>query len=67
MLVLTRRPGEEIIIAGDIRVTVLGINQGNVRLGIQAPPDVRVDREEVHVKRLLSPDRSGRSVPALAP
>ncbi len=56
MLVLTRRVGEEIVIAGDICVSVLSINRGNVRIGIVAPPEVRVDRQEIHTKRLLSPN-----------
>ena len=51
MLVLTRRINEEIIIAGDIRVTVLSIQGDKVRLGIAAPTSVRVDRQEVHLRR----------------
>lgn len=48
MLVLTRKPGEAIVIDGDIRVTVLSVKGDRVRIGIDAPPHVRVDREEVH-------------------
>ncbi len=48
MLVLTRREGEEIVIAGNIRVTVVSLEGGKVRLGISAPPDVPVHRKEVH-------------------
>ena len=51
MLVLTRRIGEEIVIAGDIRVSVLAINGQKVRLGITATPSISVDREEVHARR----------------
>jgi carbon storage regulator len=51
MLVLTRRIGEEIIIDDRIRVTVVSIDGGKVRLGISAPPEVRVDRQEVHERR----------------
>jgi carbon storage regulator len=51
MLVLTRRIGEEIIIDNNIRVTVVSIDGGKVRLGIAAPPEVRVDRQEVHERR----------------
>jgi carbon storage regulator CsrA len=51
MLVLTRRLGEEIVIAGDIRVVVVSIQGGKVRLGIRAPDDVRVDRQEIHARR----------------
>jgi carbon storage regulator len=47
MLVLARRVGEEIVIGGDIRVTVLEVRGNQVRLGIVAPQDVRVLREEL--------------------
>jgi carbon storage regulator len=47
MLVLTRRVGEEIVIAGDIRVTVVAVNGQRVRLGITAPPSVAVVRLEL--------------------
>ena len=52
MLVLTRKPGEEIVIDGHIRVTVTAIKGGKVRLGISAPPDVIVDRAEIQQRRL---------------
>ncbi len=48
MLVLTRRIGEEIIIGGSIRVTVTSVKGDKVRIGVSAPPDIRVDRAEVH-------------------
>ncbi len=51
MLVLTRRIDEQIIIDGDIRVTVLSVQGDKVRLGIAAPPSVRIDRQEVHLRR----------------
>ena len=51
MLVLTRKTGEEIIIDGHIRVTVTAVRGDKVRLGISAPPDVRVDRAEIHQRR----------------
>src|SRR4051794_12359976 len=47
MLVLTRKLNESIIISDNIRVTIVAIDGNKVRLGITAPPDVRVDREEV--------------------
>jgi len=58
MLVLTRRVGEEIIIAGNIRVTVASIKGDKVRLGVTAPPEVRIDREEVHnrIREFIEPD-----------
>ena len=48
MLVLTRRRGESVTIGPDIRVVVLGVKSGQVRLGIEAPPAVAVHREEVY-------------------
>jgi len=47
MLVLTRRIGEEILIAGNIRVTVVAVKGQNVRLGIMAPASVPVARLEL--------------------
>ena len=51
MLVLTRRVGEEIVIDDEIRITVVGVQGEKVRIGITAPPYVRVDRAEVHERR----------------
>ncbi|HLW68869.1 MAG TPA: carbon storage regulator [Gemmataceae bacterium] len=51
MLVLTRRIGEEIVIAGDIRVTVVAIHGQKVRLAIRAAPAIRILRGE-----LIRPD-----------
>lgn len=48
MLVLTRRPGESIIIGNGIKLTVVNVGPGRVKIGIEAPPSVRVDRAEVH-------------------
>ncbi len=52
MLVLTRRPGEQIVIGNGIRVTVVSVGPGRVKIGIDAPPDVRIDRSEIHEKIL---------------
>ncbi|MSR52049.1 MAG: carbon storage regulator [Gemmataceae bacterium] len=52
MLVLSRRVGEEIIINENIRVTVVAVKGDRIRLGIEAPRDVSVDRAEVHVRRM---------------
>ena len=51
MLILTRKAGEAIVIANNIVVTILGINNGQVRLGVEAPANVVVDREEIHQRR----------------
>lgn len=48
MLVLTRQTEEEIIIGGDIRIKVVAISGGQVRLGIEAPPSVSITRSELH-------------------
>lgn len=47
MLILTRKPGEAIRIGKDIAITVLAVNGLQVRLGIDAPKGVSVDREEI--------------------
>jgi carbon storage regulator len=51
MLVLARRVGEQIVIAGSIRLTIVAVKGNAVRLGIQAPPEVAVDRKEIHDRR----------------
>ena len=51
MLVLTRKVGEQIVIDDNVVVTIISIDGNKVRLGIQAPPSVRVDRQEVHQRR----------------
>jgi carbon storage regulator len=51
MLVLSRRVGEEIVIAGNIRLTIVAVRGQAVRLGIAAPPEVSVNRKEVHDRR----------------
>lgn len=70
MLVLTRKVGEEIVIGGDIRVTVTAIQGERVRIGVTAPGDIRVDRAEVHVRRgsISAPTPGGvKSAPAAEP
>lgn len=47
MLILGRRPGDAILIDGDIRVVVLAVDGGTVRLGIEAPDSVGIVREEI--------------------
>lgn len=48
MLILTRRLGERIIVGNDVKITVLGTRGNQVRLGIDAPKDVSVHREEIY-------------------
>ena len=47
MLVLTRRPGESLLIGNQVVVTLLDAGRGRIRLGIEAPPEVRIVRQEL--------------------
>jgi carbon storage regulator len=51
VLILTRRKDEVVRISGRIRIQVLGFKGNQVRLGIDAPPEVVVDREEIHLRK----------------
>lgn len=50
MLLLTRKRGEKIKIGNDVTVTVLSIYDGKIRLGIDAPENIQVHREEIWLK-----------------
>ena len=56
MLILTRKSGERITIGDDIVITVLEIKGGQVRLGVEAPREVEVHREEIY-KRIQAENR----------
>jgi carbon storage regulator len=59
MLILTRRNGEAIMVGDDIQVTVLDVKGNQVRIGVTAPKDMRVDREEVR-ERIDAEGAAGR-------
>ena len=59
MLILTRRAGETVMIGSDVTITVLGVKGNQVRIGINAPKDVAVHREEI-VERIQN-EKSGES------
>lgn len=51
MLVLTRKSGESVVIDGNIKLTVVQIAPGRVKIGIDAPPSVTIDRAEVAARK----------------
>lgn len=48
MLILTRKPSEVLVIGDDIKITILGVKGTQVRIGIEAPKDVGVHRQEIY-------------------
>jgi len=73
MLILTRRVGETLMIGDEVTVTVLGVKGNQVRIGVNAPRDVAVHREEIYerIKReqakQATPQSEAEAVPETAP
>ena len=65
MLVLTRKRGEGVAIGPDIRIVELGIKNGQVRLGIEAPRTIEVHRDEVCV-RIQEENQIAARMPAVS-
>jgi carbon storage regulator len=61
MLILTRRVGETLMIGDDVTVTVLGVKGNQVRVGVDAPKDVPVHREEIYERIQKEQENSGNS------
>lgn len=56
MLILTRRIGEKLVVGDNVRLTILGVKGNQIRVGIEAPPEVKVHREEIYQKILADKD-----------
>lgn len=60
MLILTRRIGETVMVGDDVTITVLGVKGNQVRLGVNAPKDVAVHREEIYERIQREKDETSR-------
>jgi carbon storage regulator len=65
MLILTRRVGETLMVGDDVTVTVLGVKGNQVRIGVNAPKDVAVHREEIYdrIRKENEGGDAGKSTP----
>ena len=60
MLILSRKVGESLIISDDMKVTVLGVKGNQIRIGVSAPREVAVHREEIYNRILREREVDGR-------
>jgi len=63
MLILTRRVGETLMIGDDVTVTVLGVKGNQVRIGINAPKEISVHREEIYERIKREQEGTGNTQP----
>lgn len=66
MLVLTRKPGESLHIGDDIKVTLMEIKGNQIRVGVDAPPSVKIYREEIF-KQILEENQQAATLSTEAP
>ncbi len=66
MLILTRRVGETVIIGNEVTVTVLGVKGNQERIGVNAPKDVAVHREEIYERIKREEDHAARPAAPVA-
>ncbi|MDU0355654.1 carbon storage regulator CsrA [Paraglaciecola aquimarina] len=59
MLILTRRVGETLMVGDDVTVTVLGVKGNQVRIGVNAPKEVSVHREEIYMR--IQAEKNGQT------
>lgn len=67
MLVLTRKVGETIVIADNIRITVVALGNGRAKIGIDAPQGVNIDRAEIHERKKAEAEGHAAPVTVGAP